>query len=299
MNTKNLGYKIAIGVLGLLIIIMGWVLIKQSRQSRDIIEERKLEIAEEKEIITQQLDSLLLEHNKIKEHFGVMNNELHLKDSIINAKANEIKTLLSVKSELKLVKQKFAQLQQITKGYEKEIDSLHKVNTNLMTENTKIKLDYSIEQQKNLSLQQDKEQLTEKLSDAAVLRAYKITAETFNQRGVDKIRATNKANRTNVIKVCFTVGENQLVKKGYTRFFVRIAKPDNSILTKSNDYVFQFLGQDLQFSCMQTLNYEGDAVDVCTEYRLTDDAESLPKGLYHVNIFTEEREIGQTLFDLK
>jgi hypothetical protein len=50
---------------------------------------------------------------------------------------------------------------------------------------------------------------------------------------------------------------------------------------------------------METLNYEGESVDVCTYYeRPANDAE-LAKGRYVVNVFTEDREIGQASFELK
>jgi hypothetical protein len=50
---------------------------------------------------------------------------------------------------------------------------------------------------------------------------------------------------------------------------------------------------------METLNYEGDAADVCTYFELPVNSTELTKGRYYVNIFTEDREIGQTSFELK
>jgi hypothetical protein len=50
---------------------------------------------------------------------------------------------------------------------------------------------------------------------------------------------------------------------------------------------------------METLNYEGEAADVCTYYELPVSSGELAKGRYYVNIFTEDREIGQTSFELK
>jgi hypothetical protein len=47
------------------------------------------------------------------------------------------------------------------------------------------------------------------------------------------------------------------------------------------------------------LNYEGDAADVCTYFERPANGPELAKGRYYVNIFTEDREIGQTSFELK
>jgi hypothetical protein len=246
-----------------------------------------------------QLDSLLAEHERVKVSYGDLSKSLSQRDSIINEKAKEIKQLLGSKAELAVVKLKLAQLQQITHVYEQQIDSLFTVNRKLKDENEKIKTDYNLEQQKTNDLTKDKEALNEKISGAAVLKAYKISAVAYKSKGVDKEKETDKAARTDKIKVCFTVSENKLVSPGYKRFFVRIARPDNGILTRGPAYTFQFLGQTLQFSAMETLNYEGEAADVCTYFEQTVNGTDLPKGKYIVNIFTEDREIGQTSFELK
>jgi len=200
---------------------------------------------------------------------------------------------------LAVVKRKLAQLQEITQVYERQIDSLFTVNRELKAENEQIKSDYTLEQQKTTDLAKDKEALNEKITGAAILKAYKISASAYKTRGVEKDKETDKAARTEKIKVCFTVGENKLVASGYKRFFVRIARPDNTILTRGPAYTFQFLGQTLQFSAMETLNYEGNAADICTYFELPLNNPELPKGRYYVNIFTEDREIGQTSFELR
>jgi len=292
---NTLGYKITIGILVAIIAVLAYLLMNQKKDVATTTETANAE----KQVLQQQLDSLLMEHEKVKTAYGALSDSLLEKDSVISARATEIKKLLGVNSELSVVKRKLLQLQAITQGYERQIDSLYTVNRQLRQENEKIRTDYNLEQQKTAELSKDKEQLNQKISGAAVLKAYKISATPYKSRGVDKEKQTDKASRTDKIKVCFTVSENKLVSAGYQRFFIRIAKPDNSILTRGPAYTFQFLGQTLQFSAMETLNYEGEAADVCTYYEHPASGGELPKGRYIVNIFTEDREIGQTSFELK
>lgn len=291
----NNGYKIAIGVLIAVIAVMGWMLIHQKSVTAKLekfSDEQQLELH-------GQLDSLLAEHERVKSSYGELSKTLSSKDSLINVKADEIKKLLGTRSELAQAKRKLVQLQQITQVYVHQIDSLFTVNRKLKDENEKIKTDFDLEQQKTIVLTKDKEALNEKITGAAVLKAYKITAVAYKSKGIDKEKETDKAVRTDKIKVCFTVSENKLVSSGYKRFFVRIARPDNMILTRGPAYTFQFLGQTLQFSTMETLNYEGTAADICTYFEQPANASDLPKGKYFVNVFTEDREIGQTSFELK
>lgn len=292
---NTLGYKIAIGVLLAIIAVLVWMLISQKKEVTVLTRNNDSQQLE----LQGELDSLLAEHERVKVSYGELSNSLSERDSIIKIKAQEIKQLLGAKSELAVVKRKLAQLQLITQGYERQVDSLFTVNRKLKAENEQIKTDYSLEQQKTSDLSKDKEALNEKITGAAVLKAYKISAVAYKSKGIDKEKETDKAARTDKIKVCFTVSENKLVSPGYKRFFVRIARPDNSILTRGPAYTFQFLGQTLQFSAMETLNYEGDAADVCTYFEMPPNTNELAKGRYYVNIFTEDREIGQTSFELK
>ena len=292
---NTLPYKITIGILLAIIAVMAFMIINQKKDSGAMEKAG----TEQKLAISGQLDSLLAEHERVKATYGELSQTLSEKDSLINVRALEIKKLLGTKSELAVVKQKLAQLQAITQRYEQQIDSLFTVNDKLKAENEKIKIDFNLEQQKTSDLSKDKEALNEKITGASVLKAYKITAVAFKTKGLDKEKETDKAARADKIKVCFTVSENKLVSSGYKRFFVRIARPDNTILTRGAAYTFQFLGQTLQFSAMETLNYEGNASDVCTYYELPVNSTELTKGKYIVNIFTEDREIGQTSFDLK
>jgi len=292
---NTLPYKITIGILLAIIAVMAFMLFNQKKEI--IVHEKDSEALNTE--LKGQLDSLLAEHERVKVSYGQLSDSLSDRDSIINARAMEIKQLLGSKAELVVVKQKLAQLQQITQVYKQQIDSLFTVNRALKDENEKIKVDFNLEQQKTTNLSKDKEALNEKITGAAVLKAYKVSAVAYKSKGVDKEKETDKAARTDKIKVCFTVGENKLVSTGYKRFFVRIARPDNVILTRGPAYTFQFLGQTLQFSAMETLNFEGESADVCTYFERPANGAELIKGKYLVNIFTEDREIGQTSFELK
>jgi len=290
-----LGYKITIGVLLAIIAVLAFLLINQKKETAILT---RAETTQQTEL-KAQLDSLLAEHNRVKAAYGTLSDSLSEKDSIIKVRANEINKLIGVRTELGNVKKKLLQLQLITRGYERQIDSLYTVNKELRKENEKIKIDYNLEQQKTADLSKDKEQLNQKITGAAILKAYKVTAVPLKSKGIEKEKETDKASRTDKIKVCFTVSENKLVTPGYQRFFVRIARPDNSILTRGQAYTFQFLGQTLQFSAMETLNYDGEAADICTYYENPGMGADLPRGRYIVTIFTEDREIGQTSFELK
>lgn len=289
-------YKIAIGVLLAVIAVMAWMLVNQKKEIVTIKEQSGVQQNE----LQGELDSLLADHERVKLAYDTLTQAMQEKDSLINVKAAEIKKLIGNKTELLVVRKKLEQLRVITQNYERQIDSLYVVNRQLKEENKQIKINYNLEQQKTADLSKDKEELNARISSAAVFKAYKVVATAFKTTSGENDRLTDKAVRTDKIKVCFTIGENSLVTPGYQRFFVRISRPgDNQILTNGPTFTFQFLGQPLQFSCMETLNYDGSAADICTIYEKAAGSPQLPKGRYVVDIFTEDRQIGTGAFELK
>jgi len=290
---STVGYNVTIGILLAVIVVLAWMLMSNRTTVVTLVKEKDLQRTE----LQSELDSLLSEHARVKSSYGKLSDSLTQKDSIIMANAAEIKKLLGTQYEYYKVKKKLELLRKISQGYVHQIDSLFTVNAALKEENSQIRGNYQREQTKNEELNKDKSQLTEKITSAAVLKAYKITVQTLKTRAGDKERETDKTSRVDKIKICFTLGENKLVSTGSRSIYVRIARPDKLILThgRSDEYVVKIQGEDLQYSTMQSVNYDGSAMDLCLNYNM----DTLLKGTYLISVYADGREIGQTSFVLK
>jgi len=275
--------------------LLAWLYLSTRSRLGGLLEEKEMQRVEQK----QELDSLIAEHNNIKLEYGTFSDSLAAKDSIIQANALEIRKLLDTQYEFYKVKKKLDRLRVISQGYLKQIDSLYTVNRELKEENEQIRTSYQKEQQKTSTLQKDKEALTEKVSMAAVLRAYQITATGVRGSGT-KERTTDKAKRVERIKVCFTLGENPLLSAGAKLVYIRIARPDKLILSqgKGDDYSFSYKGEILQYTTRETANYQNVAIDMCSYWVNRSTKENLPEGVYVVTVYADDTEIGQTSFEL-
>lgn len=290
------GYRITIGVMGVIILVLAALLINQRGKINTVTQNTD----EQKVALQGELDSLVAEHERVKATYGTLSDSLIEKDSIINAKSLEIKKLLGTKYELAQVKQKLEQLRSVTRGYEKQIDSLYTVNRELKAENEQIKISFQHEQVKTADLSKEKDELSKKITTAAVLKAYNVRCSAYKAGDISKEKVTDKAARADKIKVCFTVSENLLVPTSYRRFFVRIARPgDNAILTRGANYTWNYQGETLQFSAMESVSYSGEAMDICTYFEKPAGMGELPKGRYMVDVFTDDYAIGQGSFELK
>lgn len=262
-------------------------------------------LAEEKQILRielqGELDSLMVEHERIKDEYGSISDSLFVKDSIIEANATEIKKLLDTQWEYYKIKKKMDKLRLISQGYVQQIDSLYRVNTELKEENVAIKRDIVIEQKKNVELVKDVEVLEEKVVIASFIKAYNITAYGVRLKNGNTETITDKAKRVDQIKVCFTLSENELVNPGSKDIYVRISRPDKLILVKGKGEAFSFEheGEVLQFSMMKQIDYQNKSEDLCMYWIHRDSYEDFLPGKYVVTIFADGKQLGGTVFELR
>jgi myosin heavy subunit len=285
-------------VFGVVAIVMV-ILLFQSRSSlKGLLAEKEQQRVE----LQMELDSVMVEHEKVKKEYGQLSDSLMVKDSVIVANAMEIKRLLDTEWEYYKVKKKLNQLQLIAQGYVQQMDSLYRVNTALTEENQAIRKDLKDLRQEKDKIEKDREQLSEKVEIAAVLKAVNMEATGLRTRtGGEKEVATDKVQRVDQVRVCFTVAENKIASPGTKEIYVRIARPDQEIMVKSrlDDFSFEYQGERLQYSIMQTIEYANAPVDLCLYWKKEYSSQDMQPGLYHVDIFCENAIIGHTTFTLR
>ncbi|NVO03675.1 MAG: hypothetical protein HXX09_13345 [Bacteroidetes bacterium] len=295
------GYKITIAILLLIIAALTWQLVTTKIQVKTIIVEKTKEITKATEL-QSELDALMAEHEKIKKEYSSLSNKLSEKDKIILDNAAEIQRLIASQSDYRKIKRKLELLRGITQGYVHQIDSLFTVNKVLKDENVKIKGDYQKEQNKNEELVKDKDILNTKVTQASVLKAYNITSVGIKTKsnGKKEIDA-DKAKRVDKIKVCFTLSENLIIPSGKKTIYVRIARPDNLILTKGSGdaYSFEANGTKLQYSLKQEIDYQNKAQNLCMYWEKADKKAEAMTGRYYVTVFADGIQIGESSFELK
>jgi len=287
-------WKIYAGILAVIIIALAAWLVFQQLHLRKLVDAREAE----KIVLQHELDSLMTEHNEIKEIYGTLSDSLATKDSVIQANAQEIRKLLDTQYEYYKIRKKMAMLQKVAQGYVHQMDSLYTANRELKEENERIRQVVRTEQGRNQELIQDKEELTQKMSQAAVLQAYGVSTTAFKVRGT-KETETNKANRTNKLRICFTIGENSLIEAGTKILYIRITRPDNVVVSKSKYNTFVYNGQTIPYSVREDLDYTGKAMRTCVYWIKGDKDIPAMKGRYLVSVFFNDREIGQGSFSLK
>ncbi len=248
-----------------------------------------------------ELDSLLADHERIKAQYGDLSEQLSEKDSIIMANAAQIEELINTQADYRKIKKQLARLQNISQEYVQEMDKLYQENKALKAENLSVKADLEQERQDKETVQKSNEELSAKISGAAIYKAYNIRSAGYTIKNKDVEEPTDRANRVKRIKTTFILGENSLIEAGPLNVYCRIAIPGTGkVLTPGSSETYSFVhnGQRLQYSTKTVVNYDKQAQNVTMNWDLMSDDKAV-KGKYVVQVFTDDQFLGESYFTLK
>ena len=300
-NGKKQGLLYALLAALVLALVFVIVLAVKNASIKGNLRELEAEKEMQRQDFQAEVDSLMKVHNELKESYGELSVELAEKDSIIQADAVEIKRLLDSQWDYNRIKKKVASLQEISQRYVRQMDSLYTVNRELVAENERIREEYQAERRQNTNLNRQKEELTNMVNQAATMKLYNYSVQAVRFKGGSKEATTDRADRTERIRIDFTLAANDLIQAGSKVFYVRIADPTKAIISKGtgDEYAFQSNGETLQFTEKVRVNYEGKETDV-RAYFVKPEGMALRPGTYFIDVYEQGGKlIGQTSLNLK
>ena len=256
--------------------------IEQQSEVQQIIEDQKTSLQKE-------LTDMIGEYDALKTNNDSMNK-------MIAGQQEKIKRLLTERSSnitlITKYKKELGTLREVLKSYIAQVDSLNTRNQQLVTENVQVKTNLEQARNENTKISQEKDQLSNQVQKASVITTSNIVVTPLNKRGKDE----NKLKNMLKVKVCFTMRENSIAKAGTKDVFLRLTRPDGTVIANSQTDMFDFQGQQIAFSAKRQVDYENKDIDVCIFW---DNNKQLILGDYTVDIFTDGNLIGTTKFNIK
>lgn len=192
--------------------------------------------------------------------------------------------------EIARLKKELATVRAVLRSYVLEIDSLNRLNQNLMEENSRVKNQYSEATRQIEGLSSEKASLSEKVAIAAQLDATGISMTLKNKRG----KATKSIKKCKTVQVNFTVNKNVTAQSGMKTFYVRITSPTGTLL--GNGGSFSYENRNLSCTMKKTVEYGGQELALTTYWEV---AQTLVDGTYQVSIFADGNMIGSRSFTFK
>ena len=290
-SSNNNRAKILIGLLVVLLVSLAgytYTLIQQNKETVLFLEADKAEVQKELEALVVSYNEIL-QDNKLKDKdlIAARDRIIVLLDSVKDYKAN-LSIITRYKAQVRGLKNERAQLF-------KRADSLLVVTQRLAIEkdSTTAVLIKTIKVVDSVTTANT--QLFNSLEKGALIGISNLDATAIIVRKGGKIKETKRASRADKIRVCYTIAPNTLAQAGDRVLYVQVINPDNNIIGDKSNITF---GQDLlTYSKSESVFYENQALDVCAIVGTA--GQDVLKGLYTINIFDAQRQIGSTTLMLK
>ncbi|MGM9705249.1 MAG: hypothetical protein ACI3YB_04575 [Prevotella sp.] len=240
------------------------------------------------------------EYKQFANQYSEMKSQITNDSLIAQLTAEQEKTqklldeLKSVKSsdarEIARLKKELATMRAVLRSYVIEIDSLNRLNQNLMNENTRVKGQYSEAIRQIEGLGSEKASLSEKVAIAAQLDATGINMTLLNKRD----KSTSSIKKCKKIQVSFTVAKNVTAKSGMKTFYVRVTTPTGALL--GNGGSFEYENRTLQCTMKKSVEYGGQEISLNTFWEVS---QTLVSGTYQISIFADGNMIGSKSLTFK
>ncbi len=281
-------------IIALLIVIIGGVSffafrqVQENKEMTQLFAIEKEEMENEYTTFATQYDELQVQINNDSLREQLESEKLktqRLLEEVRQVKSSNAAEITRLKKELKTVRA-------VLRSYVLQIDSLNRINEALTTENKEVKKKYNEATRQINTLAKETKSLSAKVSLAAQLDATNIGVSLKNKRG----KTAKKAKDVKKIAVSFTIVKNITAQTGERTLYIRIAKPDNEVLSKSASDTFPYENRELEYSIKKYIEYTGEEQAVTVYW---DVEEYLPDGTYQVYIFADGTMIGRQSFSMK
>ena len=203
-----------------------------------------------------------------------------LLEELKRVKATDAREITRLKKELETVRA-------VLRDYVMQIDSLNRLNENLMAENSRVNAELEQRTAQVAGLSSEKASLSEKVAIASQLDAAGIQLKLLNKRGKD----TKKLKDCKQMQVDFSITRNVNAANGHRTIYVRIQNPGGNVLGGGGTFAYE--NRQLECSAHKTIEYTGEETHVTVFWNVS---QMLEAGDYRVSIFADGNMIGTRTF---
>jgi hypothetical protein len=286
MNLTSKQSLIAIVVLAVVCIFLGAQLFMEGKNYDELTNEYgQLEMDQEQ---------LVFDLEKMRFSYDTLQTENSMMIAEIAAQRDRVDGLLTkVKNgnwELGRAKKEAETLRTIMKGYIATIDSVNQLNDALIIENSAMRDRVEEVQGRNSLLEERQENMAEIIEAGRILQCTAIEAIGVRITSSGRQRETSRADKVDMIKVCFTLLENRMSEPGRKLLHLRVTGANKQVLLS---------GEDDGYSASRTIDYANARLTTCVFYTNNGEEINLDAGAYLIEVLEEEVVIGSSTINLR
>ena len=285
-----MGLKIALGIALVLFLGTAFYSLNLYKESN----KTKKDLTEQKQLVMNDLNAMAKQYDAAIDENTVANKNLTEARDRIQGLIDSLKISETNVRSLWRYKQKYISLQKEMDFLLAENDSLKVQNSYLATslDSTRVRLEERTMFTDSLLIQNTA--LAEVVENAAVLSAVGLKGFGVIERTSGKLIPTERARRTDKLRICFTVAKNKLVQAGDQELYVQVIDPKNNTLGANEQVTFD--DKTLNYSIISKFNYENDNLNIC---EFVTGPEKFELGRYIVNVFNQKDLVATSDFTLK
>jgi hypothetical protein len=283
MDNQKILKRVVIGLASLAVILAGvlaWIWIDRSGMIKDL--------NQEKEMLTVQMFELRDDYQELSTNNDSLNAQLEKEREKVEQLIDRFKkTEATNRSKMRQYEKELGTLRSIMRTYIQQIDSLNTLNIALREDAAKARTEAKQSKQRYEDLRTTTDEYAKKVEVGSVLRGRGFVLSAINSRDKD----TDRSSRAAKLKTCLNLVENTIAQKGPRRIYIRVKGPDGILMTNSQQQIFTSDGEQMIYSAVREVDYQGNEIEICIFFASN---QSYQKGVYTVDIYTEETKLGST-----
>ncbi len=288
-TNSNLGLKIIIAILTLLLAGSLYYIYKITTNSQKVQTEL-LTVVSEKQAVLKDLESLKATYDAAIAENTTMSEELVAeRDKVVKL----IDDINKSKGDMSKFKTKYLKLESNLKVLMAENEGLKKLNTTLTTQRDSTVVVLGEAKKYNEVLVGQNEDLSKTVEKGSKLSVLNLQTVAYKVRSSGKQELTDKATKADMLKISFTIAENQIAKSGDKEYYVQVIDSKSNVL--GDKQTVSFGEKPLTYSFISKVKYENKTVQVSEDLPGKDFA----KGTYFVNVFDKNEVVSKTSFTLR
>ncbi len=263
-------------------------------QAQTLLDQKETEFAQ----VSNELNSFKGKNVQLDSLINIANLELAVKSGQMDSLIDISKNFRITKKQLDKFKIENSKFRDISKRYLSQIDSLITVTKLLQEENTSLKSTITDEKNRSSKLIDDNVKLSNKVSEASILKAEAIVIEGIKTRGSGKEVESSRARNVDKLKICTKILENKITRPGQKDIYFRISGPDGTAIynEQTGSGKFAINNKETTYTIKSTVNYQNKEENVCVSHSTGMD---YSKGNYNVEIYADGQLIGKGTMSLK
>jgi hypothetical protein len=248
-----------------------------------------------------QIQQAIGEINTYKGQNAQLDSLVKVAEDALLVKSASLDSMLAVnrltENQIRKFKEENKQLAYYKKLYLRQIDSLIQANQMLVAENSGLKQDINTERMNSERLKDDNASLSNKVALGSILKIRSASLSGIRMSG-KKEKLITKASKVEKLKVCMTLMENALAKKGNRVVYLRIFDPQGALMlvdgTGSGSTTLQ--GKEFQYTALAPVEYQQEDTPLCIYWNK---GGNFVAGSYKAEVYCDGSLIGSTSLSLK